>query len=167
LSTEERGFEISFESAGLGPRGGINFFPCSRAERHWLLDHFFCEAIRDIFAEALFRARKMVHSGAYQMENLAPSESDTRPYSLGIFDPQGRLEFWSLRLGEGKKGANMDREVSPSGSDSGARRAGIRGRLTLALPVTRIAAPLHPSLAARISSSRDGSAPSSAPTSAP
>jgi predicted RNA-binding Zn-ribbon protein involved in translation (DUF1610 family) len=144
LSAGARGFEIPFESAGLGPCGGINRFPCSRAERHWLLDHFFCEAIRGIFAEALFRAREMVRSGVYQMEILAPSESYTRPYSLGIFDPRGRLEFWSLRLGEGRKGANMDREVIASGAESGARKAGVRGRLALALPVARIAAPLHP-----------------------
>jgi hypothetical protein len=110
LSTGKRGFEIPFESAGLGAHGGINKFPCSRAERHWLLDHFFCEAIRGIFAGALLRAREMVRSGAYQMEILAQSESDTRPYSLGIFNPQGGLEFWSLRLGEGRKGAGMDRE---------------------------------------------------------
>jgi hypothetical protein len=167
LSAGERGFEIPFESAGLGPHGGTNRFPCSRAERHWLLDHFFCEAIRGIFAEALLRAREMVRSGAYEMEILAPSESETRPYSLGIFDPQERLEFWSLRLGEGSKGANIGREVSPSGSGSGTGKGGTRSRLALAPLVTRIAAPLHPSLANPISSSRDGSAPSSAPTSVP
>ncbi|HUV68174.1 MAG TPA: hypothetical protein VMW15_00835 [Terracidiphilus sp.] len=159
LSAGTRGFEIPFESAGLGPHGGINRFPCSRAERQWLLDHFFCEAIRGIFAEALLRAREMVRSGAYQMEILAPSESETRPYSLGIFDPQERLEFWSLRLGKGTKGANRDSEVRASG----AGKAGVRSRLALPLLVTRIAAPLHPSLAAPISSSRDGSAPTSVP----
>jgi len=166
LVSVHRGFEIPCEVAGLHPCWAHSF-RCSGREHQWLLDHFFVEAIRCVFAEAVSRAREMVRSGAYHMESLTPSESYTRPYSLGIFDPQGRLEFWSLRLGVGKKGANMDREVSLSGADSGVRRAGIRGRLALALPVARIAAPLHPSLVAPVSSSGDGSALSLAPTSVP
>jgi hypothetical protein len=114
LSAGERGLEIPFEAAGLLPGGGINHFPCSKTERQWLLDHFFCEALRGVFAEALFRAREMVRNGTYQMENLAPSESDARPYSVGIFDPLGGLEFWSLRLREGTSRADMDREVGNS-----------------------------------------------------
>jgi hypothetical protein len=141
LCAADRGFEIPFESAGLGPGGGINRFPCSEAERQWLLDHFFCEAIRGVFAEAALRTHEMVRSGACHVESLSPSESDTRPYSLGIFDPQGRLEFWSLRLREGQERAGVDREEIPSSSGAGEERMASASLCDLKKSRRRTAAP--------------------------
>ena len=92
-----RGFEVPSELAGLRPRWSSSF-RCSGPERRWLLDHLFLEAMRGLFAEAVFRADKMVRSGVYFLESLSPLESDRKPYSLGIFGRKARLEFWSFQV---------------------------------------------------------------------
>jgi hypothetical protein len=96
--TQHRTFAIPMEAVGvrLHRVGRV----CSPAEVRWLMDHFFIEAIRGVFAEGIFRAGAMVRSGKYFLENLSQAAHHTQPYSVGIFDRDRRLGFWSLRLNE-------------------------------------------------------------------
>ncbi|WP_433972829.1 hypothetical protein [Tunturiibacter lichenicola] len=97
-STPHHTFAIPMEAVGvrLYRVGRL----CSPVEVRWLMDHFFIEAIRGVFAEGFFRAGAMVRSGKYFLENLSQAARHTQPYSVGTFDRNGRLGFWSLRLND-------------------------------------------------------------------
>jgi hypothetical protein len=102
----------------------VNFFSLEIPERQWLVDHFFLEAVWGIFDDAVSRAREMVRTGVYNMETLGQRESDLQPYSLGVRDPQGNLEYWCVRVDRGVERIERGREEVLCGK---ARGAGMRG----------------------------------------
>jgi hypothetical protein len=112
VGTAPHAFQVS--EAAAGARLEWVGHMCSRAQTRWLRDHFFVEAMRGVFDEGLARARVMVSTGKYFLENLSQPTHDTQPCSLGIFDRKGRLEFWSLRgIGAGRCGrpSEMDESI--------------------------------------------------------
>jgi hypothetical protein len=108
--SESRANESVVRSLGCWSQSTA-LFTCSTQQELWLQDRFILEFYRAVFAAALEKARTMVQIREFHWESLLQSFAVYKPYCMGMFNAEKRLEFWSLRFRLDPKWNSLDRRL--------------------------------------------------------